>query len=77
MITHLEKCAFSTLVLLALMLSPMLAYAQDEPPPEIELDKRQIELNNEAVQALGQDPPNTAKAIELVQAALVLGTLQL
>jgi len=74
MITHLEKCAFSTLVLLALMLSPMLAYAQDEPPPEIELDKRQIELNNEAVQALGQDPPNTAKAIELVQAALVLGS---
>lgn len=75
MITHLEKCAISTLVwLLALVLSPTLATAQDDPPPEIELDARQIELNNEAVQALGKDPPNTAKAIELVQAALVLGS---
>lgn len=46
------------------------AFAKDK---KVKLTDEQININNKAVRLLAQEPPQTLQAIEIVQAALVLG----
>lgn len=55
---------------LTLTLTPALASAQKPAP--VELAPNQIDINNQAIMLLDEDPPRIEEAIKLVEAALVL-----
>ena len=67
--------ALALAVLMAGM-GPAVAAADEgdeSEPAAVELTERQLELNNDAIMALREDPPDTERAISLTRAALVSG----
>lgn len=67
--TFIAFTAFS----LSAAISPH-ASAQNEPTSRIDLSAEQLELNNQAIRALQQQPPDTERALALTETASALGT---